>query len=158
HRVGRPAGDDGLLLVELGLDARRHLEARPGRAAGRHDEQPHHPDQHLSQPAHAASLLRCPCVHFAAQRPAPTSAPSWSPVIASLDRSIRGPALRLIATSPGTSRISATRPSPRTVAPATPSSFWKLVSRLLITTCCCARSSSTSRATRRPSCSARTTS
>src|SRR5690349_14612445 len=55
--------------------------------------------------------------------------------------------------TPGISRISATRPSPSMVAPASPVTCLKLVSRLLMTTCCCDMSSSTKRPTRLPSAS-----
>src|SRR5690606_38142094 len=52
---------------------------------------------------------------------------------------------------PGTSRINATEPSPRIVAPETPSTRRKLVSSDLMTTCCWPSRSSTKSPTRLPS-------
>src|SRR3989442_1637531 len=91
HGVGRPAGDDLLLPVELGLDGRRDLERRIGGRGRHHDRDPdNETDAHID----------------ARHRPPPLPDPH-----------------RLNATNPGTSRISATPPSLRIVAPATPATF-----------------------------------
>src|SRR6266852_2733866 len=80
-----------------------------------------------------------------ARAPAPAREPSVT---------CRWPARAL---SPGTSRMRLTLTSPRMVAPATPSTFRKWASRLLITTCCWPRRPSMRSALRRPSCSTMTT-